>query len=154
MSKTAGHRRRKNSPSSQASSATCPGTAKDPVEYKEREFLEVEQGGVNGVMKRIAPSLKFSVPNELTGQEGSEIGVDLEFKSLDDFSPIGVASQLPETRALLETRRRLADLYGKVESNDKLDGILGDILADANKTAELREALGLDAEGDGDDATT
>ena len=126
------------------------GDSEDPVEYKEREFLEVEQGGVDGVMKRIAPSLKFSVPNELTGEEGSEIAVDLEFKSLDDFSPIGVASQLPETRALLETRRRLADLYGKVESNDKLDGILGDILADAEKTAELREALGLDAdEGDG-----
>lgn len=125
------------------------GDGDDPVEYAQREFAEVEQGGVDNLMKRISPTLKFTVPDEISGQEGAEIGVDLNFESIDDFSPMGVAAQIPQTAKLLEARRRLADLYGKIESNETLDGILGEILADDEKQAQLRSELGLDDEGDG-----
>ena len=70
-------------------------------------------------MKRICPTLKFAVPDELSGQEGAEIGVELKFESIDDFSPMGVAAQIPQTAKLLEARQWLADLYGKIESNEK-----------------------------------
>ena len=122
------------------------GDGDDPVEYKEREFVEVEQGRVDQLLKRIGPRLKFAVDDEISGQEGSEIAVDLKFESVDDFSPMGVASQIPQTAKLLDARRRLADLYGKIESNEKLDGILGEILADDGKQAQLRTELGLDEE--------
>ena len=120
------------------------GDSDDPVEYAQRQFVEVEQGGVDALMKRVGPALKFTVPNEITGEEGSELAVDLSFESLDGFSPLGVATQLPETAKLLEARQRLADLYGKVESNDRLDGILGEILSDDAKQAQLRAELGID----------
>ena len=120
------------------------GDGDDPAEYARRQFVEVEQGGVDTLMKRIGPSLKFTVPNEITGEEDSEIAVDLNFESIDDFSPLGIATQIPETAKLLEARQRLADLYGKVESNEKLDGILGEILSDDEKQAQLRTELGLD----------
>ena len=120
------------------------GDGNDPVEYAQREFVEVEQGGVDNLMKRIAPTLKFTVSDEISGEEDKEIGVDLSFESMDDFSPMGVAAQIPQTAKLLEARRRLADLYGKIESNDKLDGILGEILADDEKQAQLRSELGLE----------
>ena len=123
------------------------GDGDDPVAYAERQFLEVEQGGVDNLMKRIGPKLKFSVPDEISGEEDAEVGVDLSFESIEDFSPMGVAAQIPQTARLLEARRRLADLYGKIESNEKLDGILGEILADDEKQAQLRTELGLDDEG-------
>ena len=126
------------------------GDADDPATYNQRQFVEVEQGGVDRFMKRIRPTLQFSVSNELTGESGDEIGVSLEFDSLDDFSPMGVASQIPQTAKLLEARRKLTDLFGKVEANDKLDGILGDILADADKQERLRSELGLNDEGEGE----
>ena len=126
------------------------GDSADPVEYAQRRFVEVEQGGVNGLMKRIGPALKFTVPNEITGEEDSEVAVDLSFESMDDFSPLGVATQIPETKKLLEARQRLADLYGKVESNERLDGILGDILSDDGKQAQLRAELGIDDAQDGE----
>ena len=130
------------------------GDGDDPVDYAQREFVEVEQGGVDNLMKRISPTLKFAVSDEISGDEGTEISVDLNFESIDDFSPMGVAAQIPQTAKLLEARRRLADLYGKIESNEKLDGILGEILADDEKQAQLRAELGLDddeggGEGDG-----
>ncbi len=124
------------------------GDAADPSTYEDRRFVEVEQGGVDRLMAQIAPELKFSVPNQISGKEDEEIGVSLQFKSVDDFSPMGIAAQMPSTAKLLEARRQLTDLFGKVEANDKLDGILGSILADADKQASLRSALGLDEDAE------
>lgn len=124
------------------------GDGNDPIDYVERDFVEVEQSGVQKLMERIAPTLKFSVPDAISGEDGAEIGVELKFEDIDDFSPMGVAAQIPQTAKLLEARRWLADLYGKIESNEKLDGILGEVLSDEGKQAELRAALGLDEDGD------
>ena len=120
------------------------GDGTDPSSYEERRFVEVEQGGVDRLMTQVGPQLQFSVPNQISGSENEEIGVSLAFKSIDDFSPMGIAAQMPSTSKLLEARRQLTDLFGKVEANDKLDGILGSILADADKQARLRDALGID----------
>ena len=120
------------------------GDGEDPVEYGERSFVEVEDGGIDRLMKRIGPTLRFAVSDQISGEDDDEIPVSLEFGSMDDFSPMGVATQLPQTAKLLEARRRLADLYGKVEANDKLDGILGDVLANEEKQAQLRSELGLE----------
>lgn len=127
------------------------GDSDDPVEYNKRDFVEVEQGGVDRFMKRVSPKLNFSVDDKLSGEEGSEVSVNLDFQSLEDFSPLGVATKLPQTAKLLEARKQLADLYSKVEANDKLDGILGEVLGDSEKQAKLREELGLDEEKPSDD---
>lgn len=126
------------------------GDATDPQEYEQRSFIELEQDGVDRLMKRIGPSVQVSVPDEISGEEDSQIGAKLTFNSLDDFSPIGVAAQIPQTAKLLEMRRQLSDLYAKVEANNKLEGILGDILADADKQAQLRSELGM-SEDDSED---
>ena len=125
------------------------GDGMDPTEFGQRQFVEVEQGGVDPLMKQLRPSLAFAVPDKLRGED-AELGVELEFESMDDFSPMGIATQLPTTSKLLEVRQQLADLYGKIESNERLDGILGEILADEDKQGELREALGMGS-GDADE---
>ncbi len=126
------------------------GQSENPTEYRERSFEEVDPDGVDRLMKRIAPTLQFSVPDQITGED-NEIGVDLKFDSVDDFSPLGVAAQIPQTAKLLEARSRLADLYSKVEVSDTLEGILGEVLADEEKRSKLREQLdGLTPEGEED----
>lgn len=119
------------------------GDSTDPTEYADRSFVELQQGGTDQLMKRIGPALQVNVPDTISGEEDTEIAAELNFSSLDDFSPMGVAKQIPQTAKLLELRRQLADLYGKVEANTKLDGILGDILADEEKQDQLRSALDL-----------
>lgn len=131
------------------------GDSQDPTDYRDREFDEVESDGVDRLLSRIGPTVSVTVPDEVSGEEDAELRADLKFDSIDDFSPIGVAAQLPQTAKLLEARKRLSDLYGKVEANDALDGILGDILSDADKRAVLREQLdsldGDGAENEGDE---
>ena len=130
------------------------GDSADPTPYEQRSFLEVEQGGVDRLMKRIGPTVQVTVPDEISGEgEDAEIAATLNFGSVDDFSPMGVATQLPQTAKLLELRRQLSDLYGKVEANDKLDGMLGKILADTDKQDLLRSELDMPGSGanEGDD---
>lgn len=124
------------------------GDGSDPVEYNKREFVEVEQGGVDRFMKRVAPKLDFAVDDKISGEEDSELGVSLNFESMSDFSPLGVATQLPQTKKLLEARRHLADLYSKVEANDKLDGILGEVLQDTEKQEQLKKELNVGEDSD------
>ena len=118
------------------------GDSADPTPYEQRGFLEVEQGGVDRLMKQVAPTVRVTVPDEISDDGGDEeIAATLRFGSIDDFSPMGVAAQLPQTAKLLELRQQLSDLYGKVEANDKLDGILGKILSDSDKQDLLRSEL-------------
>ncbi len=120
------------------------GDGDDPIEYVQREFIDVESGGVNRLMKQVGPKLQVSVSDEISGQEDVEIGVSLDFESIDDFSPMGVAAQIPATAKLLDARRQLSDLFSKVEANEKLDGMLGEILENADMQAQLRTELGID----------
>lgn len=124
------------------------GDAENPTAYSERGFVEVEQGGIDRLMTRIGPQLKLSVPDEISGSEDTKIAVELDFGSMDDFDPMGVAAQIPQTAKLLELRQHLADLYGKVEANDKLAGILGEVLSDTDQQAQLRSELAIDADAD------
>ena len=122
------------------------GDGKDPVEYSQRRFVDLEPDGVGSLMKRIGPKLSMSVSDRLSGEADKEIGVSLEFESMDDFSPLGIATKVPQTAKLLEARSRLADLYGKMEANEKLEGILGEVLGSEEMMTQLRSELGLDDE--------
>ena len=121
--------------------ADLSGDADDPTEYRRRDFVEIEPGGVDPLMRRLAPMLKLSVADRLSGEPDREIGLELRFRSMDDFSPVGLAGQIPQTAKLLEHRRALSDLYGKLESNERLDGILDEVLADPEKQERLRSDL-------------
>ena len=95
--------------------ADLSGDADDPVAYRQREFIEVQPGGVDPLMRRPTPELKLCVADRLSGEPDGEIGLALRFRSMDDFTPVGLAAQIPQTAKRLEHRRALADLYGKLD---------------------------------------
>ena len=120
------------------------GDGVDPVEYAQRQFVNLNPDGVGALMKRIGPKVEMNVSDKISGEDDKELKVSLDFESMDDFSPLGVATKVPQTAKLLEIRSRLADLYGKLEANDKLDGILGEVLGNDEMMTQLRSELGLD----------
>src|SRR5687768_9614977 len=117
---------------------------------KERKFVEVTPDNFDDVLASMKPHLAFTVENKLSEDpDAGKLGVDLNFKSLDDFAPDAVARQVPALRELLELRTKLADLRGSLQGNDKLDEILQATLADAEKMAKLRTELGTKEESNG-----
>jgi type VI secretion system protein ImpB len=121
--------------------------AGDPTEplkpLSERKFVQIDRDNFNDVMARVAPGLNIKVDNTLAG-DGSQMAVNLKFKSLEDFEPAKVAEQVPALKALLETRAKLRDLMSKVDRSEELEGLLEQVLQDQDKLNKLSAELGLD----------
>jgi len=120
------------------------GQPVDPLpRLKDRKFVEVNPDNFDTVLESMKPHLAFSVENKLSEeQDAGNIKVDLNFKSLDDFSPDNVARQVKPLRELLELRDRLSDLRGTMQGNDKLEEALREAVTDKDKLAKLKAELG------------
>jgi len=101
--------------------------AKAPM--AERKFSSVDMDNFEDYMASVAPAVTFRVANKL-GEGGEQMGVNLTFKKMDDFTPGGIAKQVPALNALLEARNQLANLQrymdGKVAAEDQLKKLLSD----------------------------
>jgi type VI secretion system protein ImpB len=111
---------------------------------RDRKFVEIDRDNFDQVLAAMKPRLAYRVDNKLT-DDGSKVGVELRFKSLDDFHPDSVVQQVEPLRKLVEARKKLSDLLSKMDGNDKLEKILNDIVADTGAQRQLSAALGLDS---------
>lgn len=119
---------------------------------KDRKFVEVNPDNFDDVLASMNPHLSFTVANRLSDDPAAgKIAVDLNFESLDDFSPDRVAQQTEPLRKLLELRQQLADLRGSLQGNDKLEEIIQVTLGDADALARLKGELQPAEETDGQD---
>jgi type VI secretion system protein ImpB len=98
-------------------------------------------------MARMTPGLNFRVENTLKG-DGSEMAVQLAFKSIEDFEPGRVVEQVEPLKKLLETRNKLRDLLSTVDRSDKLEEQLEEILKNTEKTQALAKAVGVESAPD------
>ena len=112
---------------------------------KERKFVNVDRDNFNDVMQRSAPRLAMKVDNKLTGEGESKLAVELNFKHIDDFEPARVAEQIPALKELLDMRQRLTQLMSKMEGNDKLEQLLGDVMQNTEKAMALAKEMGIEA---------
>jgi type VI secretion system protein ImpB len=105
-----------------------------------RKFVAVDRDNVNDVMKKIGPRLAFKVPNRLS-EDDTKLNVELRFESMDDFQPAKIAQQVTPLRKLLELRNSLANLRSSLIGNDKLEGLLLDMV----QNQELLQKAGAEA---------
>ncbi len=102
-----------------------PAEALPPV--AERKLLEIDGDNFDERLRSMKPRVTAHVPNTLTGE--GELGVDLTFESMDDFSPAAVAQKVDPLRKLLEARQKLANLLtymdGKADAEELISQALG-----------------------------
>jgi type VI secretion system protein ImpB len=116
---------------------------------RDRKFVEIDRDNFDQVLAAMKPRVAYRVDNKLT-DDGSKVGVELRFKSLDDFHPDNVVQQVEPLRKLVEARKKLSDLLSKMDGNDKLEQMLNEIVANTGQQQQLSAALGLDAPGAAD----
>ncbi len=104
---------------------------------KERKYIEIDRDNFNSVLEGMTPRLALRVDNKIEDND-TKIGVELNFKHMDDFHPERIAEQVEPIRALVEARKKLYNLLGKLDGNDKLEELLQDVITN---TAKL-EAIG------------
>jgi len=122
------------------------GKPDEPLpKLKDRKFIGIDRDNFNKVLEGMKPRVAYRVDNKLTN-DGSQIAVDLRFKSMDDFHPERVAEQIDPLRKLVEARKRLSDLLSKLDGNDKLDEILQDVISSTDSLKKLGEEAGVKPE--------
>jgi type VI secretion system protein ImpB len=107
---------------------------------KERRFVEIDRDNFNDVMAGIAPRLSCRVPNALQN-DGTMLPVSLGFAEIDDFGPVQVLQQVSGLKELYQARQKLSDLLTKLDGNDELSALLGEVIASSERQDDLRKAL-------------
>jgi type VI secretion system protein ImpB len=110
---------------------------------KDRKLIEIDRDNFDKVLAGMKPRLAFGVENKL-GDDATKMNVELRFSSMEDFEPDKVVQQVEPLRKLVEARRKLSDLVSKMDGNDKLEQLLGDIIQNTGSQKELSAALGLE----------
>jgi type VI secretion system protein ImpB len=123
--------------------ADLSGQRKEPLPVlKDRKFVPIDRDNFNDVLAKAAPRLAMKVKNRLSGGEDeSKLAVELNFKHIDDFEPTNVARQVEPLKELLDMRRQLTEMLGKMEGNDKLEQLLADVLGNTEQAEALRKQL-------------
>lgn len=106
-----------------------------PIE--DREAISIDKNNFTSVMRESELSVSASVPNKLVDEEGQDLAVNLEFKSLADFSPDSIVKQVPELSKLIELREALVALKGPLGNVPAFRSRMQDLLT----SDESREKL-------------
>jgi type VI secretion system protein ImpB len=118
------------------------GQPTEPLKpMKDRKFIQIDRDNFNEVMARMTPGLNLKVKNALK-DDGSELGVQLKFSNMDDFSPEKVAQQVDPVKKLLDTRDKLRDLLTKIDRSEDLEGLLEKVLSNTEELKKLADQVG------------
>lgn len=125
------------------------GMPEEPLpRLKDRKFVEIGPDNFDSVLAAMKPHLQFKVENKLSEDPNAgQLGVDLRFRSMEDFEPTNVAKQIKPLKELLDLRTKLADLRGTLQGNDKLDEVLQETLRNTDKLDKLKAEIGAKGEG-------
>lgn len=117
-------------------------SGKSEVEKKsldKRDFVEFDMDNFEQRMEAIAPRAVFQVENTLAG-DGGKLGVDMTFKTMEDFTPGKVAENVPALAKMLEARRELSDLMAYMDGKDGAQNLLDKVLKDPDLMKSLAAA--------------
>lgn len=111
----------------------------DSTSLEDRSRIGVDKNNFASVLKEQNLDLDMIVPNTLAGE--GEMPVRLKIESLADFTPTGIANQVPELKTMLAVRNLLTDLKAKVISNREFRKQLETVLNDKTKMASMMTEL-------------
>lgn len=119
----------------------------DDRPFEERERVRIDKDNFKSVLKEQNIGLDIDVPNRLTDDDDdSRLGAKLKFQSLKDFTPGGVAKQVPELAKLLELREALSALKSPLGNRREFRKRIDQILNSKEDRARLLKELGVGEE--------
>lgn len=111
----------------------------DERQLEDRDPINIDKDNFNAVMAEQGLAAEVSVPDRLSGD--GDLGVSLKFESLKDFTPAGLANQVPELQDLLAMREALVAVRGPLGGFPKFRRAVEAILKDPEKVARLMAEL-------------
>jgi type VI secretion system protein ImpB len=128
--------------------ADLSGQPAEPLErIGSRRFVEITPDNFDSVLESMTPRVAFSVKNRLSDDPSAgNLGVDLTFKTMDDFEPDRVVQNVKPLKELMELRSKLSDLIGSLQGNEKLERLLQEVMGDSEKLEQLKQEMAVSPE--------
>ena len=122
----------------------------DDASLEDRKPINVDKDNFNEVLAGQKLAVDFNVKDRLSpdAQEGDEVPVHLQIKSIKDFQPEQVAQQVPELKSLLEIREALVAMKGPLGNVKNFSKKLKEVLADDAARERLMKELKIDGAGE------
>ncbi len=114
----------------------------DERAVEERTPINVDKDNFAQVMAEQKLEATAVVPNRLS-EEGGELSVKLNIRGLGDFTPDGIAAQVPELQKLLELRNALIALKGPLGNVPAFRKKIQALLENEDGRKALMKELGL-----------
>jgi len=105
--------------------------------------MRVDKEALHRMLAEQRPELNLVLADRLTTELGAELYMNLRFKKFSDFSPEGIAQQVPEMRKLLELRGGLMSLLGLLQNDPGFVQRVSGVLADEGQRRAVLQELGL-----------
>ena len=119
--------------------ADLSGNPEEPLApISERKILEIDVDNFDDRLKASKPRVQLTVPNTLTGE--GNLAVELNFESMDDFSPAAIAKNTEGLKQLLEARNQLSNLVTYMDGKEGAEQLIAKALSDPSLLATLSAA--------------
>lgn len=116
----------------------------DDTPLEDRAPISVDKDNFDDVLKGQKVRLQTSVADKMSGKDGSQLNVSLDFNSLKDFEPDTIITKVPELKKLMELREALKALKGPLGNVPEFRKKIQDIVQDEGAKARLLKELGIE----------
>jgi type VI secretion system protein ImpB len=110
---------------------------------EDRQSIRIDKDTFNDVLAKAEVSVDMTVPSVLNDDHDTDLNVQLQFRSINDFGPDAIARQVPELNKLLELREALIALKGPMGNVPAFRKHLQSLLTDETARQRLASELNL-----------
>ncbi|GAB6097179.1 type VI secretion system contractile sheath small subunit [Desulfatiferula olefinivorans] len=108
-----------------------------------RSTVSIDKDNFNEVLKAQKVRVDVTVPDTLSGEDGAELKLSLNFSAMSDFGPEAVAQSVPELKKILQLREALMALKGPLSNIPEFRKKIQTLIDDVAQREKLLSELGL-----------
>lgn len=113
------------------------------LDLEERKPVKIDRDTFDSVMSSFELGVDLNVRDRLSGEPDGSLPMSLSFSTLRDFTPEGIAHQVPELSKLLELREALSSLKSPLGNKGNFRKRIQSILSDEGARQRMLEELGM-----------
>ncbi len=116
----------------------------DERAVEDRKPINIDKDNFNDVLAGQKLQLKTAVPDTLSREPDAEMSLELDFKSIKDFTPDAIVEKIPQLKQILELRDALKAVKGPLGNIPAFKKKLSSIIDDEDAKAKLLAELGIE----------
>uniref|UniRef100_UPI004055D483 type VI secretion system contractile sheath small subunit n=1 Tax=Candidatus Electrothrix sp. TaxID=2170559 RepID=UPI004055D483 len=115
----------------------------DERALEDRKPINVDSDNFNNVLAGQNLKLNVLVPDTLSSEADAEMNLELDFKSIKDFSPDAIINKVPQLKQMIELREALKAVKGPLGNVPAFKKKLSSIVSDEAARTKLLAELGI-----------